>query len=640
MSRAEKRYQQKIAKKFGGGAINLQQALESAVSHHVAGQFQKAERIYRKILRVDPNQADALHLLGVTAHQKGNDKLAVDLISKSLAINPGFADAHNNLGDALQELGELDNAVSSYRKAITIEQNHALAHSNLGTVLHELGKLDEAVEAYQKAIEINSDYAEAYFNLGLVQNEQNKTDRAVTSFQKAIALKPGLTDAYIHLANTLKKSGRGESAIAILRQAVAFEPKSAEACNVLGITHREQGNLSEAIVSYQKALSINPEFAEVHNNLGNAQKELGNMDEAGACYQKAIEIDPNYSEPYMHIAIMKRHTVYDDDLKNMEEAYNKAGIRDEQKMHLAFGLGKAFEDLEQYEKAFTFYEVGNDLKRKDYNFSDAAHCHFIKKTKETFNEALFTRNQDGGSANETPVFILGMPRSGTTLVEQILASHPQVHGAGELEKFSQMVLSLVRKKGGGDYPDCMNLLNRTDLKSLGDEYVVELRKLSSKARLISDKMPENYLYVGLIKLALPKARVIHCRRDPADNCLSIYKTYFSAKGHYYAYNQVEIGKQYNHYLDLMAHWEKVLPGFMHEVQYEKMIADTTGQTRALLEFCDLEWYDSCLEFHKSKRPVKTASSEQVRRPIYKSSVRAWKRYEKQLAPLIATLEHS
>ena len=316
--------------------------------------------------------------------------------------------------------------------------------------------------------------------------------------------------------------------------------------------------------------------------------------------------------------------------------YAKPAISDEQRMHLAFGLGKAFEDLHQYEKAFSFFAEGNSIKRGSYSYSIDDHGNFFKKLEEAFDSSLFAKYQGRGCDDETPIFILGMPRSGTTLVEQILASHRQVHGAGELGTLGRIVSSYFDKRNGVEFPESIRQVDGADFERPGVEYIQAIRRHSLDIRFITHKMPRNFIYIGLIKLMLPDAKVIHCRRDPADTCLSIFKTYFTGK-HEYSHDLGELGRYYKLYRGLMEHWHSVIPGFIHDVQFEDMVTDQAEQTRTLLEYCGLEWDDACLESHKTDRPVMTASVEQVRRPIYKDSVQLWKRYETKLAPMLGSL---
>ena len=674
MNRAEKRRQKKLAKKAVGNAKPgnaIQESIDLALQHHAAGRLPEAERIYQQILQADPNQPIALHLLGVIAHQVGKNDIAVDLITKALAIKPDYAEAHynlgkaftelgnlgeaaasyhkalaiypdyaeahNNLGLALQDLGDLDEAVASYRKAIAIKSDFAEAHNNLGLALQDLGELDEAVASYHKALALNPDYTEAHNNLGVAFKKLGKLDEAVASYHKALTLNPDFAEAHSNLGLALQDLGELDEAVACCHKALDLKPDLVEAHNNLGLALQDLGKMDEAVASYRKALVLNPDYAGAHNNLGLAFQDLGELDEAVASYRKALVLNPDYAEAHRHMARIKKHSEYNEDIRAMEQAYAKPALRDEQRMHLAFGLGKAFEDLQQYEKAFGFFAEGNSIKRGSYSYSIDDHGSFFKKLKEAFDSSLFAKHQGTGCDDETPIFVLGMPRSGTTLVEQILASHPQVHGTGEQGALCRIVSSYFDKGDGVEFPESVRRVDGADFERLGREYINEVRKFSREARFITDKMLDNHFNIGVIKLALPNAKVIHCKRNPADNGLSLFKSYFPARGHYYAYDLHEIGRYCNFHDDLMEHWRSVIPGFVHDIQYEDMVADQAGQTRTLLEYCGLEWDDACLEFHKTNRPVRTASAEQVRRPIYKDSVQLWKQYETQLAPMLESL---
>ena len=613
--------------------------MDLALRHHTAGRLPQAEHIYQKILQADPNQPVALQLLGVIASQVGKSGIAVDLITKALAINPDYAEAHNNLGVAFKNLGKLDEAMACCHKALAITPDFAEAHYNLGSVLKDLGRLEEAVASYRKAVVARPNYVEAHCDLGAALLVLRRPEEAVASYRKALAVRPDFAEAHNDLGNVLKDLGRPEEAVASYHKALDIKPDFAEAHSNLGNAFKELGRMDEAVASYHDALAVKPDFAEVHYNLGNAFKEVGKLDEAAASYSKALAIKPDYAEAHRLLAYIKRHSEYDDDIQAMERSYAKPAIGDAQRMHLAFGLGKAFEDLHQHEKAFGFFAEGNSIRRASFSYSIEDQANFFKKLEEVFDSSLFAKHEGAGCDDETPLFILGMPRSGTTLVEQILASHRRVHGAGELGNLKRIVSSYFDKGNGVEFPESIRFADGASFERQGVEYIREIRKYSMDTRFITNKMPANFKYIGLIKLILPNAKVIHCRRDPADTCLSIFKTYFTGK-HEYSHDLGELGRYYNAYGELMEHWHGVLPGFIHDVQYEDMVADQAGQTRPLLEYCGLEWDDACLEFHKTNRPVRTASAEQVRRPIYKDSVQLWKRYETQLAPMLEILRQN
>ncbi len=645
----------------------IQQSINLGIQHHARGDLPKAEGIYREVLQIQPNQPVALHLLGLIAHQVGENNIAIDLIGKSLVIQPDDAEAHNNLGVVFSELNKLDEAITSYHKALAIkpdyseahfnlgntlkdlgelekaaesfltalatEPNNTEIHNNLGVVLNKLNKLDEAAASFHNALAIQPDNAEAHNNLGVTLSEQDKQEEAIASFQNALAVNPDYAETHFNLGNALRKLNELDEATACFHNALAIKPNYAEAHNNLGDTLKDRNKLDEAVTHFHKALAIKPEYAEAQNNLGIAFQDMGMLEEAVAKYRKAIEINPDYSKAYKNLAYIKQHTKYDEEVQAMENKYSMPDIDDQQRMYLAFGLGKAFEDLCQYEKAFGYFADGNAIKRRSLKYSIDDTINFSKRVKEVFDTPLFAKHQSAGCDDRTPIFILGMPRSGTSLVEQILASHPQVYGAGELATLGQSYYSYFDKQSDVVFPDSIRQLDTVYFEQPGIEYIQALRKHSLGLPFITDKMPGNFKHIGLIKLMLPNAKVIHCRRDPADTCLSIFKTHF-IDNHEYSYDLGELAHYYNFYSDLMEHWNTVIPGFIYDVQYENMVADQTNQTVALLEHCNLKWDDACLDFHKTDRQVKTASAAQVRRPIYKNSVQLWKHYELQLAPLL------
>lgn len=516
----------------------IKQILNEALQHHGAGRLSEAEHGYHEALKIDPDHAGAIHLLGVIAHQTGKNDVAVDLINKAIRLKPDYTEAYCNLGLALRELKRLDEAVDSYDKALTLKPDAAEIHFNRGITLRDQGKLDDAAAGLQRSIDQNNNNPSVHFSLGLTLKERGHLDAAITSLRTAIRLKP--------------------------------------------------------------------DFGEAHR----------------------------------HLAVIKTHDHHDDDIRAMEDAYGKPGLADAQKLQLAFGLGKAFDDLHQYDRAFDYFATGNAIRRQAFNYSTADSRRTIDTRKSVFGPARFEKHADAGHQDEAPIFIVGMPRSGTTLVEQILASHPQVYGAGELNTLQQLVSGTFSSKDPDAFTHTVDNADNNTFTQLGSTYLSAIRAIrncSSDARFIVDKMPDNYLNIGIIKLALPGAKIIHCRRNPLDNGLSLFKSYFPVNAHFYAYDLAEIGRHYTLYNDLTEHWHHVLPGCVFDVSYEDMVRDQEAQTRALLDYCHLPWDEACLQFHKTDRAVQTASAVQVRQPLYDSSIQSWKAYEPHLAPLIEAL---
>jgi len=562
------------------------------------GKLPDAERAYKKAIKINRDFVEAHNDLGNVLLDRGRFKEAFNSFRKALNLRPGHPMLLTNLGNALQVQGEIEQAVDWFSKAIARDPNFAGAHNNLGNALRDLGRFKEADASYRQAIAFNPNYADSHYNLGSVLFQLDELDEAVSYFQNAIELDPGHAEAYNGLGNALA---------------------------YLGETDR-------AIASYRKAIKINPRHNKAHKGLGNLLSDLGEIDGAIASYRRVIEIDPGNADVYRTLSSNKKYTKYDDDIEAMESLYESKNISEVPKMHLAFGLGKAYEDLGEYEKSMQFILQATRLKRASLDYSISESENLFDNIKTTFTSSFFSAREGMGNQDRTPIFILGMPRSGTSLVEQILASHADVFGAGELNDLPVLIRKIAPADSSRQFPANITDLDSEALENLGKQYIARVRRHSPEANFICDKLPPNFLRIGLIRAILPNAKIIHCTRDPMDNCLSLFKNYFSSAIDY-SYELTELGQYYNLYLDLMQHWRDAMPEFIYDLSYESLIDEQESQIRQLLDFCHLPWDDACLDFHKTRRKVRTASNAQVRRPIYKDSVKLWKRYEKQLEPL-------
>jgi tetratricopeptide (TPR) repeat protein len=573
---------------------------------HQAGRLAEAEVRYQRVLAAQPKHADALNLLGVVAHQTGRHDLAVELIRQAIQQNrrnPGY---FSNLGNVLYGGGKFDEAVAAYRQAVSIKPDFAEAYSNLGAALERQGKFDEAIVAYRQGITIRPNFAEAYGNLGIVLKEQGKRDEAVAAYRQAINIKPDDAKAHYNL----------------------------------GVALKEIGTLDEVVAANHQAISIKPDFADAYFNLGLALKEQGKLDESRDALEKAVELSPTSAASHRVLADAKRFCSADPHLAAMEKlARRMTSLSPVEQIDLHFALAKAYDDLGEHEKCFGQLVQGNTLERRRISYDEAATLNKFNRTKQVFTLELMRGMQDLGDPSPVPVFIIGMPRSGTTLVEQILASHSKLFGAGELDQISKAAAQLSgRDDSVVRYPEVMSSITAEQLRQFGASYVSSIRTLAPEAQRITDKMPLNFAYVGLIHSALPKARIIHVRRDPLDTCFSCFSKLF-AGDQPYSYDLAELGRFYRAYEALMEHWRRVLPsGVMLEIQYEGVTADLQGEARRLVAHCGLEWENACLSFHETERPVRTASAIQVRQPIYLSSIGRWRPYARQLGPLVAALE--
>lgn len=644
---------------------------ETAIRFHRRGGFQKAAAVYRRILDRSPNDPEALHRLGLLAHRAGQSETAVKLLQRALAskldyaevrinlgailqtqgklteaadcyqqalaIAPGYAVAHNNLGLMLKDQCRLDEATARYQRALRIDPNYADAHNNLGVVLQRQGKLDQALVHFRRALAINPKSAATHANLGNLLKDQDSLDEAVACYQRALAIDPNLVDAHNNLGIVLKNQGKLDEAIACYQRALAIDPNLVDAHNNLGVVLQHQGKLDEAFAQFRGALAINPNDETAHNNLGSALKARGRFDEAAAEYEKALAIEPSFAWPYLGLVALKEVQPDDDIIPRMERLLRDRTPSDKGRAHLNFALGKCFDDIGEFDKAFHHYQAGNEIRKASQPFDAAAFAEKTDRIIATFTRAFFEQRKSLGSEAERPIFIIGMPRSGTTLVEQIIASHPDVFGAGELSYFALMVAKLpAALQDTAAYPECAALIDEATAGRLAQEYLNHLRERSDYAVRVTDKMPNNFRHLGLIAFLFPRARIMHCQRDPLDVCLSCYFQDFLTQP--FSYDLTNLGRYYREYNRLMAHWSAVLQVPVLDVRYEELITDTEAVSRRMIAFCGLDWDDTCLASHKNDRPIYTMSDWQARQPVYDTSIERWRRYERHLEPLKRALE--
>jgi tetratricopeptide (TPR) repeat protein len=618
--------------------------LSSALRHHRAGRLVEAERIYRQILALDADQADSLHLLGMIVHQRGNHDAAVEMIRKAIEINPDQAAYRSNLGTILQAQGKLDDAAASFERALVLKPDWAEVHSNFGNILQAQGKLDEAAACQERALSLKPDFAEACSNLGNVRQAQGKLGEAVACYERALALRPDFADAHNNLGSVLAALGRTEEAVSHYERALDLKPDFAYAHNNLGSALVTEDKIDDAVAHYERALVLKPDYANPDNNLANICKQQGKFEEAMAHYDRAIAIKPDYAEAHYSRSEIKSFQSGDADLAALEALVGRDDLAEDQALYVHFALAKALEDSGDYERAFEHLRQGNVLKRGRISYDEKGALNLFRRISTVFDGAIFDRLRGEGDPSTVPVFVVGMPRSGSTLIEQILASHPQIQAAGELPILEKMTDGNVLSAGhqliqypAVQYPEDVPDLDGATLRRLGQRYLAGLPALSDGKVRIIDKLPGNFLHIGLIRLILPNARIIHSVRHPIDTCVSCYSKLFTS-GLDFTYDLGELGRYYRCYSELMDHWRLALrPGAMLDVRYESVVGDLEGEARRLIDYCGLPWDDRCLSFHRTSRLVKTASSVQVRKPLFRSSLERWRHYEPGLAPLLDEL---
>jgi len=488
-------------------------------------------------------------------------------------------------------------------------------------------------------VQLNSQPAEAHYNLAHAHAEMGKIDDAISCYREAIKLKPELIDAHINLGVLLQKKGELNQALICHQTALKLDSTCFDAYNNLGLTLRALGHTSQAITCLGKALQVNPGCVDALINIGQIYQECGEMQKAEKAFTRALSIQPDSIKAYYYLTGLNAQIDCNIAIERLETLPGKITLSIEHNILLHYTLGRLYAGTGNYGKAFGHYQLANELDQKvaaeKFQFKDVERQ--ISLLMNAFDSEFFNRRKHFGISSQLPVFIVGMPRSGTTLVEQIISSHPLVFGAGELSELKQIEEALHSGKGLEMFARLLTSLDKTISTDLAGQYLTRIRSFSKDALQVTDKYPHNFMRLWLIALLFPMAKIIHCRRDPVDTCLSCYFTKFS-HGHSYKNDLTNLGSYYRLYQRLMDHWHRVLPFEILDVHYEDLIENQYEISRRVIEFCGLPWDNCCLEFYKNDRPVLTASVSQVRRKIYKTSSGRWKRYEKYLGELLDALQ--
>jgi len=579
--------------------MDTRATLQQAVDLHQQGRLKPAKALYESILIKDKSNVDALNLLGTLLAAEKHFRQAEKYLLKACNLAPKYASANYNLGRVYLEQNLPKKAFGPIFKAVTLKPNFADAVFVLANIQVRLAQYEDAEQGYKKVIKIMPQHYEAWNNLGGVLQEQGKPDKAISCHRQSIQLQPNFQLAYISLATALQATDRQHKAVECLKGAIGVGG-GAVIYHKLGVIYQQLGLMEEARDAYLKAIYLEPSF--------------------GACYRGYAEITRISSEN--NIAFI--------------ESARSLDMNDENRMHFDFAWAKVQDSLKNYDQAFVAYKAGNDLHRASYEYSVKDSEALFRVIKSSYTADFFVNGGSLTGKGSGVVFILGMPRSGTTLVEQIISSHSSVYGAGELEYLGDFGKKF--SGGGSRFHRQLPQMDRELWQNLSESYLAETVSLCEGAPYVTDKMPDNFLNIGLIRKLLPEAKIIHCKRHPIANCLSIYKAFFTAKGsHKYAYDLKELAEYHNFYEDLMAHWRQVIPGQFYEVKYEDLTKNQEYESRKLVEYCGLGWEETCLEFYRSKRKIKTASAFQVRQPMSTKSVDLWKQYGVSLQPLIDVL---
>ena len=655
--------------------LTIEQALQQGVTAHREGKLQEAERLYRVILQSQPAHPDANHNLGVLAVSVNKAEAALPLFKTALEANPKIEQFWLSYIDALIKEKQFENSklvieqaekqgvaeeklnVLKTKLTPTVQANEpksAVQNKSLSLLqkrkkLSEKKKMKKAtkqnlkannppqqqlnslLECYQNgrfedaeklAVSITKEFPKHQFGwkvLGAVLKQTGRIIDSLTAMQKSVQLAPQDAEAHSNLGITLQELGRLDEAEASYAKAIALKPDFAEAHYNLGNTLKELGRLDEALASYNQAIALKPDFALAHYNLGITLQELGRLDEALASYTQAIALKPDYAEAHQALTSMKKFDAQDEQYSKMLELYLDESISEEQRCHINFGLAKACEDLGDYEQAYTHYGEGNVLRKKLLNYDINQDVELFKQIKSNYSQiAQNSLEPDKLSKDLMPIFIVGMPRSGTTLVEQIISSHSKVTGAGELDCARQFGAAIATGITGE---------NNESLLDFRSKYLDKLQNVSNGNHIVTDKMPQNFRFIGLLAAAFPEAKIIHVKRNPAAVCWANYKQYFVSKSIGYCYALDDVISYHKLYENLMEFWANTLSNRIYKLDYEQLTVNQESETRQLIDYLGLDWDENCLSPQNNTRSVATASNVQVRKKVYRGSSEQWRKYQ-------------
>ncbi len=636
-----------------------------------AGDAPMAERICRQALNAHPRDANLLCLLGASLIRQKKPEEAEHTLSRAVRIYNDFSRAHEGLAEALIMQGRLPEALASLERAENLEPGRASIRMKKAKVLIGLGQDDEATREFEASFKLTPHRENLVRGLGL--QRMGNVREAEKIFRDVLLRDPKNVDALRLLAGVAMRAKQWGDAEALLERALEIAPDFHQGWSDLGLARQEQDKVDEAIEAFErvvqleplrpngyvsvgtihamvgnhdaalgafeKALNIDPRNFGALSGKGHVLKTIGRQEEAIASYRECVKQNPDHGETWWSMANLKTFRFDDADVDNMLQRVARESLVEEQRTNFHFALGKAFEDREDYDRAFEQFALGNANRRQREIYDPVQTADLHDQFIETFSRDFLASHRDAGCPSNAPIFIVGLPRSGSTLIEQILASHPDVEGTHELPDLGRVARSLGT--GRDDrlaYPRVVKELTDDELRAAGEDYLKRTerhRELTTPR--FTDKLPNNFVHVGFLKLVLPNAKIINARRHPLDSCLGSFKQLF-ARGQPFTYDQFELAEFYLEYQRLMDHWHLVLPGKVLDVQYEQVVDDLENEVRRILDYCELPWNDACLRFYETRRAVKTASSEQVRQPIYASSKHLWRRYEKHLGPMIEILQ--
>ena len=604
------------------------------IAANAQGDFQHAISVLESLARAQPKSARAWLELGVARIGAGQRDLATSALNRAIGLQPGMPCAWLTLADLRYAGGDEDGANTAYLEHLRFSHHDAELMSAASALAEN--KLPEAEAMLRRRLKRQPGDVAAMRMLAELGIRVGRNEEAILLLERALERAPGFDAARQNYAVALNRSNRYTEALAELDVLLDKEPDNQVVKNMKAVVLGKLGEFDNAIATYEEVLKRVPNQAEVWISYGHALKTAGRTQDAIAAYRRSLELRPDFGGAWWSLANLKTVRFDSDDIATMREQLQRDDLDGDARLHFEFALGKALEDAGEYAGSFEHYERGNALRREQIPYdADLAHAR-NERAMRVYSREFFAERRGSGSDSQDPIFVVGMPRSGSTLIEQILSSHPSIEGTMELPTIIAITRDLRRRDGAPEttsYHDILAEIDQGEFKALGERYLEKTRVQRKQGRpFFIDKMPNNFAHVGLIQLILPNAKIIDARRHPMACCFSNFKQHF-ARGQAFSYGLADMGRYYADYVALMAHFDDVLPGRVHRVIYEQMVDDTEAQVRALLDYCGLEFDERCLRFFENDRAVRTASSEQVRRPIYREGVDQWRHYEPWLGPL-------
>ncbi len=644
------------------------QSFKQAIAQLRAGDAPGAIESCRSGLADAPADVDLLTLLGVALLNARQPREALPHLEQAIVLAPRFVPALENLGKALLTLGRFEDAAEHLRRAAAIAPNSDAIRLKLAHALAGLGEGSEADQVFEQAFSLapergklakagehlregrpgeceaickellkrNPDEVNAMRLLAKVAMVAGRWRKAENVLYRALQLAPTFDDARLDMARVLKEQDRVEDAVDCTGEVVERSPRHAPAWYLHASLLAIVGRYEEALAAYERAIALRAYNPPAYIGMGHLLKTLGRQAEGIEAYRTAIEQQPDFAEVYWSLANLKTFRFTPEEIGVIETYVAGDQLDDDARVHFLFTLGKAYEDQREFERSFDYYQQACAVQRMRIVYDPVETQLLHERIRSVFNAEFIASRAGRGCDDPAPIFIVGLPRSGSTLIEQILASHSQVEGTAELPDVGRVISGLSRQGGGKTYPEAVVDMEAEDWWAAGESYLLRTERHRSGLAYFTDKMPNNFASIGMIHLMLPNAKIIDARRHPLDSCFGSFKQHF-ALGQTFSYDLEELGEFYLEYRAMMRHWHRVLPGKVLELRYEDMVADQLTQTRRLLDFCGLPWEESCLRFHETERAVRTASSEQVRQPIYNSSINHWRHFRRQLQPLIDVL---